>query len=220
MKMTIDDVKFDERGLVPAIVQDARTHRVLTLAYMNVESLRRTLETGETWFWSRSRGELWHKGETSGHIQRVVDAYVDCDGDALVVRVEPAGPACHTGKNSCFHNVLREADQKSTEESAVAASNDLGGLLNSLYALVETRKRERPQGSYTTYLFDQGLDKILKKLGEEASETIIAAKNEDAGALTKESCDLLYHLIVLLVERGVTLTGVHDELVLRRTEQK
>jgi phosphoribosyl-AMP cyclohydrolase / phosphoribosyl-ATP pyrophosphohydrolase len=219
MKMTIDDVKFDERGLVPAIVQDARTHNVLTLAYMNAESLRRTLETGETWFWSRSRAELWHKGETSGHIQRVVDAFVDCDGDALVVRVEPAGPACHTGKNSCFHNVLQEADQKSTEESASAASDDLGGVLNSLYALVETRKRERPQGSYTTYLFDQGLDKILKKLGEEASETIIAAKNEDRGALTKECCDLLYHLIVLLVERGVDLGEVRDELARRRAEK-
>lgn len=222
MKMTIDDVKFDERGLVPAIVQDAHTHSVLMLAYMNAESLRRTLETGETWFWSRSRAELWHKGETSGHTQRVVDAFVDCDGDAIVVRVDPAGPACHTGQESCFHNVIQEADQKSidAEESAVAGLGDLGEVLNALYALVETRKREKPQGSYTTYLFEQGLDKILKKLGEEASETIIAAKNEDRGALTKESCDLLYHLIVLLVERGLTLTDVRDELVLRRVEQK
>ena len=222
MKMTIDNVKFDERGLVAAIIQDAHTHGVLMLAYMNAESLRRTLETGETWFWSRSRAQLWHKGETSGHTQRVVDAFLDCDGDALVVRVEPAGPACHTGKTSCFHNVIQEADQKSmeAEESAVAKSWDLGDLLNSLHVLVETRKRERPQGSYTTYLFEQGLDKILKKLGEEASETIIAAKNDDRGALTKETCDLLYHLIVLLVERGVTLTDIRDELVLRRVEQK
>jgi phosphoribosyl-ATP pyrophosphohydrolase/phosphoribosyl-AMP cyclohydrolase len=221
MKMTIDNVKFDERGLVAAIIQDAHTHGVLMLAYMNAESLRRTLETGETWFWSRSRAQLWHKGETSGHTQRVVDAFVDCDGDALVVRVEPAGPACHTGKTSCFHNVIQEAVQKSmeAEESAVAKSGDLGDLLNSLYALVETRKRERPQGSYTTYLFEQGLDKILKKLGEEASETIIAAKNDDRGALTKETCDLLYHLIVLLVERGVTLTDIRDELVLRRVDK-
>ena len=222
MKMTIDDVKFDERGLVPAIVQDAHTHSVLMLAYMNAESLRRTLETGETWFWSRSRAELWHKGETSGHIQRVVDAFVDCDGDALVVRVEPAGPACHTGQESCFHNLIQGADHKTeeAEESAVAGLGDLGGVLNSLYALVETRKRERPEGSYTTYLFEQGLDKILKKLGEEASETIIAAKNDHRGALTKESCDLLYHLIVLLVERGVALTDVSDELARRRVEQK
>ena len=218
MKMTIDDVKFDEHGLVPAIVQDANTHSVLMLAYMNSASLSRTLETGETWFWSRSRAQLWHKGETSGHTQHVVDAFVDCDGDALVVRVKPAGPACHTGKTSCFHNIIQAADQKSieAEKSAVAGFDDLGGVLTSLYALVETRKLERPEGSYTTYLFDQGLDKILKKLGEESSETIIAAKNEDRGALTKESCDLLYHLIVLLVERGVTLTDVCDELASRR----
>lgn len=221
MNMTIDDVKFDEHGLVPAVVQDAHTHSVLMLAYMNAESLRRTLETGETWFWSRSRAELWHKGETSGHTQRVVDAFVDCDSDALVVRVQPAGPACHTGKTSCFHNVIQEADQKSgkAEENEVAEWRGLGEVLNSLYALVQTRKRERPQGSYTTYLFEQGLDKILKKLGEEASETIIAAKNEDRGALTKESCDLLYHLMVLLVERGVSLSDVRDELMLRRGEE-
>jgi len=219
--MTIDDVKFDERGLVPAIVQDARTNRVLMLAYMNAESMRRTLETGETWFWSRSREELWHKGETSGHTQRVVDAFLDCDGDALVVRVEPAGPACHTGKTSCFHNVIQERGPKRTEEegSDAAALGDLGEVLNSLYALVETRKGERPEGSYTTYLFEHGLDKILKKLGEEASETIIAAKNDDREALTKESCDLLYHLIVLLVERGVSLTNVRDELVMRRVKK-
>lgn len=221
MKTTIEDVKFDERGLVPAIVQDSQSHRVLMLAYMNAESLRRTLETGETWFWSRSRGELWHKGETSGNTQRVVDAFVDCDGDAIVVRVEPAGPACHTGQESCFHNVIQEADQKSEEasENAGAELGDLGEVLDSLYHLVATRNRERPQGSYTTYLFDQGLDKILKKLGEEASETIIAAKNEDRGALTKEACDLLYHLVVLLVEQGVVLAEVRDELVLRRVEK-
>lgn len=219
--MTIDDVKFDERGLVPAIVQDARTSRVLMLAYMNAESMRRTLETGETWFWSRSREELWHKGATSGHTQRVVDAFLDCDGDALVVRIEPAGPACHTGKTSCFHNVIQDRGPKSTEGegSDVAELGDLGEVLNSLYTLVESRKGERPEASYTTYLFEQGLDKILKKLGEEASETIIAAKNDDRGALTKESCDLLYHLIVLLVERGVSLTNVRDELVVRRVEK-
>src|SRR5712692_1270447 len=218
MKMTIDNVKFDEWGLVPAVVQDARTRGVLMLAYMNAESLKRTLETGETWFWSRSRAELWHKGETSGHIQRVVDAFLDCDGDALVVRVEPAGPACHTGKDSCFHNVIQEANQKSigAEESPVAGLGDLGAVLNSLYALVESRRRERPEGSYTTYLFDQGLDKILKKVGEESAETIIAAKNDSRSALVKESSDLLYHLVVLLVERGLSLEDVRDELVRRR----
>lgn len=214
MKTTIDDVKFDERGLVPAVVQDARTRGVLMLAYMNADSLKRTLETGETWFWSRSRAQLWHKGETSGATQRVVDVLLDCDGDALVVRVEPAGPACHTGQTSCFHNVIQAAGGSRQD------AGDLGEVLSALYALVETRKRERPQGSYTTYLFDQGLDKILKKIGEEASETIIAAKNEDRGALTKESCDLLYHLIVLLVERGVTLGDVGNELVSRRGEQR
>lgn len=213
MKMTIDDVIFDERGLVPAVVQDAQTRGVLMLAYMNAESLKRTLETGETWFWSRSRAQLWHKGETSGNTQRVVDVVLDCDGDALVVRVEPAGPACHTGQTSCFHNVIQASGE------ARENVGDLGEVLSALYALVETRKRERPQGSYTTYLFDQGLDKILKKVGEESSETIIAAKNEDRGALTKESCDLLYHLIVLLVECGVALSDVRDELVRRRGEQ-
>jgi phosphoribosyl-AMP cyclohydrolase / phosphoribosyl-ATP pyrophosphohydrolase len=212
MKTTIDDVKFDERGLVPVVVQDAQTRAVLMLAYMNMESLKRTLETGETWFWSRSRAELWHKGETSGNTQRVVDVVLDCDVDAIVVRVEPAGPACHTGQTSCFHNVI----------SAVSESYqnaDLGEVLSALYALMETRKIERPQGSYTAYLFDQGLDKILKKLGEESSETIIAAKNEDRDALTKESCDLVYHLLVLLVERGVPLVDLRDELIRRRGEQ-
>jgi len=214
MKMTIDNVKFDERGLLPAVVQDAHTRGVLMLAYMNAESLKRTLETGETWFWSRSRAQLWHKGETSGNTQRVVNVLLDCDGDALVVQTEPAGPACHTGQTSCFHNVIQAAGASQQNVG------DLGEVLSVLYALVETRKRERPQGSYTTYLFDQGLDKILKKIGEETSETIIAAKNEDRDALTKESCDLLYHLIVLLVERGVTLSDVRDELVRRRTEQR
>ena len=209
MKMTIDDVKFDERGLVPAVVQDAHTRGVLMLAYMNAESLQRTLETGETWFWSRSRAQLWHKGETSGNTQRVADVLLDCDGDALVVRVEPAGPACHTGQTSCFHNVIQAGASQQDAE-------DLGEVLSALYALIENRKRERPQGSYTTYLFDQGLDKILKKLGEESAETIIAAKNEDRVALVRESSDLLYHLVVLLVERGLSLEEVSEELVRRR----
>src|SRR4030095_7845658 len=150
--------------------------------------------------------------------QRVIDAFVDCDSDALVVRVEPSGPACHTGKTSCFHNVLQEVpgDGCQVTDDGSLGMGDLGDVLNSLYDLVDTRRRERPTGSYTASLFEQGLDKILKKLGEEASETIIAAKNEDRGALTKESCDLLYHLVVLLVERGVGLNDIRDELVLRR----
>jgi phosphoribosyl-ATP pyrophosphohydrolase/phosphoribosyl-AMP cyclohydrolase len=216
MKIPIEQLKFDERGLVPAVVQDARTLEVLTLAYMNAESLKRTIETKETWFWSRSRNTLWHKGETSGHTQSVIDVRVDCDSDALTVRVKPAGPACHTGEQTCFHNELEEADSM----REVDAANHLGAVLNELYGLVETRKRDRPAGSYTTYLFDQGLDKILKKVGEESSETIIAAKNEDPEALAREASDLLYHLIVLLVERGLSLEQIRSELVSRRTGGK
>jgi phosphoribosyl-ATP pyrophosphohydrolase/phosphoribosyl-AMP cyclohydrolase len=212
MKTTTADVKFDERGLAPAVVQDSETRQVLMLAYMNAESLQRTLDTGETWFWSRSRGELWHKGETSGNTQRVVDIVLDCDGDTLVIKVAPAGPACHTGETSCFHNVIQAATDSSR------GAGDLGDVLSKLYSLVEERKQKRPEGSYTSYLFDQGLDKILKKVGEESAETMIAAKNEDRNELAKESCDLLYHLIVLLVERGVGLTDLRDELVRRRGE--
>jgi phosphoribosyl-ATP pyrophosphohydrolase/phosphoribosyl-AMP cyclohydrolase len=214
MKFAIKDINFDEAGLIPAIVQDAATRRVLTLAYMNVASLRKTLETGETWFWSRSRSSLWHKGETSGNTQRVVEVMLDCDGDALTVLVEPNGPACHTGAESCFHNEIQEA--AALETVPIAGSTNLGEVLRTLYALVESRKHERPVGSYTTYLFDQGLDKILKKVGEESAETIIAAKNDDRTALGKEGADLLYHLVVLLVERGVSLEEVGDELVSRR----
>lgn len=217
MKIAIEDVKFDERGLIPSIVQDAGTQRVLTLAYMNAESLQKTLETGETWFWSRSRAELWHKGEISGNTQRVVEVMLDCDGDALTVLVVPNGPACHTGAESCFHNELHEAG--AFEAVAVPGSTNLADVLKSLYQLVESRKRERPAGSYTTYLFDQGLDKILKKVGEESAETIIAAKNDDRTALGKEGADLLYHLVVLLVERGVSLEEVGDELISRRKEK-
>jgi len=211
MSFDSTQIQFDERGLIPAIVQDARTGAVLTLAYMNAESLEQTLATRETWFWSRSRSELWHKGATSGNIQRVVEVRQDCDGDALVVLVEPAGPACHTGKRSCFHR-----DLKGEVVDDVGLAQGLGPVLDELYRLVESRQRERPEGSYTTYLFEKGLDKILKKLGEEASETIIAAKNDDPEQLVSESADLLYHLIVLLVDRGVKLGSIRDELVQRR----
>jgi phosphoribosyl-ATP pyrophosphohydrolase/phosphoribosyl-AMP cyclohydrolase len=202
MNLDIKSLKFDERGLIPAIVQDARTREVLTLAYMNEESLARTIETGQTWFWSRSRNELWHKGETSGNTQSVVNLINDCDNDALVVLVNPAGPACHTGARSCF-------DSKPGDE-------DLGLLLANLYKLIESRERERPEGSYTTYLFNSGLDKILKKVGEESAETIIAAKNDDVSRLTSETADLVYHLLVLLVARGVSLDEVRKELERRR----
>lgn len=216
MNVRVEDIKFDESGLVPVVVQDAGSHEVLTLAYMNEESLRRTLATGETWFWSRSRAQLWHKGETSGNRQRVVRLRVDCDSDALVVSVEPEGPACHTNEFSCFHVGLEGA----VYESGVAEKlPELGQTLRELHAIIESRRRERPAGSYTTYLFDQGLDKILKKLGEEATETVIAAKNDDASALVSEAADLLYHLVVLLVERGVALDDVGRELVRRGGEQ-
>jgi len=173
MSINLDEVKFDERGLVPAIVQNAKTREVLTLAYMNQESLARTIETGQTWFWSRSRNELWHKGETSGNTQQVVSLALDCDRDAIVVLVDPAGPACHTGARSCF--------------DVVEDSIDLGRVLDGLYQLIESRERERPAGSYTTYLFNEGIDKILKKVGEESAETIIAAERgpraADVGSL-------------------------------------
>lgn len=206
MSLKPEDVRFDERGLVPAVVQDARTREVLTLAYMNEESLRRTLAEGETWFWSRSRSELWHKGATSGNTQRVVEVRLDCDSDALVVLVEPRGPACHTGAVSCFAGAAND-------ERAAAG---IGDVLEELYAVVEARRREMPEGSYTTYLFGKGLNKILKKVGEEAAETIIAAKDEDRGALTAETADLVYHLLVLLVERGLTLEALAAELARRR----
>jgi phosphoribosyl-ATP pyrophosphohydrolase/phosphoribosyl-AMP cyclohydrolase len=201
-EFNFDNVRFDERGLIPAIVQNAATREVLTLAYMNRESLQRTVETKQTWFWSRSRNELWHKGATSGNTQEVVSLALDCDRDAIVVLVNPAGPACHTGAISCF-----EVD---------ARPEDLGPLLDHLYELIQSRERERPAGSYTTYLFEEGLDKILKKLGEESAETIIAAKNDDDGRLTAEVADLLYHLLVLLVARGVSLAQIATELAQRR----
>jgi phosphoribosyl-ATP pyrophosphohydrolase/phosphoribosyl-AMP cyclohydrolase len=200
--INFDEIRFDERGLIPAIVQDASTREVLTLAYMNRESLARTLETNQTWFWSRSRNELWHKGETSGNTQEVIQVALDCDSDAIIVLVKPAGPACHTGAVSCFD----------TDKGPRA----LGPLLDQLYELIQSRERERPSGSYTTYLFAEGLDKILKKVGEESAETIIAAKNDDDARLTAEASDLLYHLLVLLVARGVTLADVAQELASRR----
>jgi len=199
MNTVLDSAKFGADGLIPAVVQDARTREVLTVAYMNREALQLTLERNETYFWSRSRQQLWHKGETSGNFQKVRRVSLDCDQDAVLVEVEPLGPACHTGAYSCF-----------------GAEPDLEGVLQELYALIETRKEQRPEGSYTTYLFNSGLDKILKKIGEEAAETIVAAKNPDDGPLISEASDLIYHLLVLLVERGVTLDEVRQELKERR----
>jgi phosphoribosyl-AMP cyclohydrolase / phosphoribosyl-ATP pyrophosphohydrolase len=201
-EINFDEIRFDEHGLIPAIVQDASTREVLTLAYMNRESLARTIETRQTWFWSRSRQALWHKGETSGNTQEVVSLALDCDRDAIVVLVNPAG---HTGAVSCFD--LEPSQQ------------NLGTLLDQLYTLIKIRERDRPEGSYTTYLFEAGLDKILKKVGEESAETIIAAKNEDQQRVAAEASDLIYHLLVLLVARGVSLAEIAAELGRRRKGQ-
>jgi phosphoribosyl-AMP cyclohydrolase / phosphoribosyl-ATP pyrophosphohydrolase len=198
-------LKFDEQGLVPAIIQDANTDEVLTLAYMSDESLRRTMETGQTWLWSRSRNELWHKGATSGNTQVVVDVTADCDDDAVLVRVQPKGPACHKGETSCFHNSLFKTGETDS-------TPDFGRQLDELYEVIESRKRDRPEGSYSSYLFAEGLDKILKKLGEECAETIVAAKNNDQQKFVGEVSDLIYHLMVLLVARGVTLDEIAAEL--------
>ena len=219
MNFKIEDLVFDERGLIPAIVQDAGNHEVLMVAYMNADSLRRTIGTRETWFWSRSRKQLWHKGETSGHTQRVTDMRIDCDGDAILITVERQGPACHTGKDSCFHNQLEDERSGATletgEEGTVAARFD--GALDDLYALLASRYHERPPGSYTTQLFDEGIGKILAKIDEESQETIVAGKSETNQRLIEETSDLLYHLLVLLVQRGVTLAEIRAELARRRS---
>jgi phosphoribosyl-AMP cyclohydrolase / phosphoribosyl-ATP pyrophosphohydrolase len=194
------NIRFDEKGLVPAIVQDAETKEVLTLAYMNQESLTKTLETGETWFYSRSRQELWHKGATSGNTQSVASVKYDCDQDAVLVLVQPKGPACHTGAVSCFsEGVVTERETTNLADYQI---------LQSLEQLIIEREKERPEGAYTTYLFEKGVDKILKKVGEEASEVIIAAKNRDTEELKWEAADLLYHLQVLLVEQGLPFKEV------------
>lgn len=193
------NVKFDENGLLPAVVQDAVTKEVLTLAYMNKESLEKSLETRETWFYSRSRQELWHKGATSGNTQKIVDMKFDCDQDAVVVLVEPAGPACHNGTTSCFTESLFTSEEVPVTEESLADYQ----ILFELEQLIRNREKERPEGAYTTYLFEKGVDKILKKVGEEAAEVIIAAKNRDPEELKWEAADLLYHLYVLLVEQGL-----------------
>jgi phosphoribosyl-ATP pyrophosphohydrolase/phosphoribosyl-AMP cyclohydrolase len=207
-------LRFDEAGLIPAIVQDAVSKEILTLAYMNKESLTKTLETGETWFWSRSRQELWHKGATSGHTQRVVSLRYDCDGDALIVQVVPNGPACHNGTYTCFTESV--AFSEAADEPKRAETSDRFAILNELEALVAAREAERPEGSYTTYLFEKGVDKILKKVGEEAAEVIIAAKNRSHDELRYEAADLLYHLLVLLREQKLPLDEVLHELKTRR----
>ena len=201
--LKIEELKFNQDGLIPAIVVDACSGEVLTLAYMNAESLKITLEKGLTCFWSRSRQELWLKGETSGNYQHVVSIVADCDKDALVVKVEKDGPACHTGAESCFFQPLYIQEGKSEFS------------LNGLYKLLLGRKEELPQGSYTTSLFEKGRDKILKKVGEECTEVIIAAKAKDKKETVYEIADLAYHVMVLMVEAGITVEDVQKELASR-----
>ena len=201
--MNIDELKFDERGLIPAIVVDAIDKKVLTLAYMNRESLEISMEKGLTCFYSRSRNELWLKGETSGNYQHIVSITADCDNDALLVMVEKDGPACHTGSESCFTHTLFESEQ--LREFSY----------EQLLSLIKGRKEEKKEGSYTTYLFEKGLDKILKKIGEESTEVIIAAKAEDKKETIYEIADLAYHVMVLMVEAGISLEDVHRELASR-----
>lgn len=205
-----DSIKWDADGLVPAIVQDAVSKEVLMMAYMNKESLALTLEKGEAVFWSRSRQELWHKGATSGNTQKVVSLRYDCDGDTLLVQAIPNGPACHTGSYSCFY---RDASGELPQESLPAA--DRFAPLSELESTIAKRHAERPEGSYTTYLFDKGLDKILKKIGEETAEVIIGAKNHDKAETRAEAADLIFHLMVLLREESIPLDDVLQELEFR-----
>lgn len=202
------DVKFGEDGLMPVIIQDANTKDVLTLAYANEEALERTIATNETWLYSRSRQELWNKGATSGNTQQVTAVRLDCDGDAVIYEVIPAGPACHTGAASCFEQVL---SGKPTE----TAVDTIGGLVK----VIAERQQEMPEGAYTTYLFTEGVDKICKKVGEESAEVIIAAKNRDAEELAMETADLLYHTLVLLQEQGVPFERVLGVLKDRHSEK-
>ncbi len=198
-----NELKFNADGLIPAVVVDAVSKKVLTLAYMNEESLKTTMEKKLTCFWSRSRNELWLKGETSGNYQHVVSITADCDKDALLVMVEPDGPACHTGEETCFHNALWENDE--LHEFS----------LDALSKLIEGRKTEKKEGSYTTYLFEKGIDKILKKVGEESTEVIIAGKANDKKETVYEIADLTYHILVLMIQMGISLDDVRKELASR-----
>ena len=200
---SIDELKFDERGLIPAVVVDSITKKVLTVAYMNRESLEISMKRGLTCFYSRSRGELWLKGETSGNYQHIVSITADCDNDALTVVVEKDGPACHTGSDSCFTKPVYMSEELSEFS------------LEGLYSLLLERREKMPEGSYTTYLFEKGIDKILKKVGEESTEVIIAAKADDKRETVYEIADLAYHIMVLMTQMGITVEDVHRELASR-----
>ena len=198
--LNIDELKFNEKGLIPAIVVDSITKKVLTLAYMNKESLEISMEKGLTCFWSRSRNALWLKGETSGNYQHIVSITADCDKDALVVVVDKEGPACHLGEDSCFHNPLWQSEER--QEFS----------LQGLYDMLVGRNETRPEGSYTTYLFEKGIDKILKKVGEECTEVIIAGKADDKAETIYELADLAYHAMVLMVQMGISVEDIRKEL--------
>lgn len=206
--INVEELKFDEKGLIPAIVVDAITKKVLTLAYMNKESLKISMEKGLTCFWSRSRQELWLKGETSGNYQHIVSITADCDKDALQIMVEPDGPACHTGSETCFNDLLWESDE--LQEFSY----------EGLMKLIEGRRTEKKEGSYTTYLFEKGLDKILKKVGEECTEVIIGAKSDDKKETVYEIADLAYHVMVLMIQMGISLEDIHKELSSRHVIDK
>ncbi|MBE0466564.1 MAG: bifunctional phosphoribosyl-AMP cyclohydrolase/phosphoribosyl-ATP diphosphatase HisIE [Candidatus Desulforudis sp.] len=244
MGFNFDKLKFDKDGLVPAVIQDTHTHEVLMMAWMNQEAIEKILTTGETWFWSRSRQKLWHKGETSGHVQQVDEMYHDCDADTLLIKVRQAGAACHEGYRTCFHyrvdprggvavvgEMAFDPDQVYggkpgpagpvapkppkrvlTEDEFLSSC----GVLEVLYAVIQDRKEKRPTGAYTTYLFDKGLDKILKKVGEETTEVIVGAKNNLREEVIHEVADLFYHVLVLLAEKNVHLDDVLQELQSRR----
>ncbi len=203
--INIDELKFDEKGLIPAIVVDSITKKVVMLAYMNKESIQMSIDKKVTCFWSRSRQEFWVKGETSGNYQHIVSMTADCDKDALLVVVEKDGPACHTGKDSCFDNGNELYQSEDLHEFSYE------GLLE----LIRGRKINKKEGSYTTYLFEKGIDKILKKVGEESTEVIVAAKNKDKEETVYEICDLAYHTMVLMVEMGISLEEIHKELASR-----
>src|SRR5690625_2368558 len=206
METEIKNLSFDDQGLIPAIVQDANTGKVLTLAYMNEASLNKTIETNETWFYSRSRQALWNKGETSGNKQQIKKISYDCDSDALLVHVDPLGPACHTGEESCFYNDLYTKEQPAAD------------IIERVVGKIKERRNEPQDGSYTTYLFNEGIDKILKKVGEESTEVIIGAKNNDKNELTAEISDLVYHVLVLIEVQGVEIADIKQELVQRHVE--
>ncbi|ABZ85551.1 histidine biosynthesis bifunctional protein hisie [Heliomicrobium modesticaldum Ice1] len=215
----IDELKFDAHGLIPAVIQDAASGRVLMVAYMNRESIAKTLETGQTHFYSRSRKELWHKGATSGHFQQVTAVEYDCDRDCLLWQVEQVGAACHEGSFSCFRGIGEVAGKgavDSAESVAGAGGSRIGAILEDLAAVIASRQKEMPEGSYTTYLFTKGQDKILKKVGEEAAEVIIASKNNERGEIVYEASDLIYHLLVLLRYHEIELDQIAEELKRRR----